>query len=243
MDFAALLRQLESAPNSTYRYPDAAAQIEAKLPPTKREAERLLWHDALSRAFGAEHPIAGVALDAGCGDGAYLLELSERFEHVGAGDPDARRVARARERCPGVPVFALGLEEALAGVEGVLRLAQSMQVLGHLSCEGAQRAMGRLARSLSPDGVLLLAVPYTNVFADEFRVSELGVPESRRVPREEYDELASRPRPGALPVRHLSMLSLTALLDGAGLRAEWSSPYGWLNYELADLLVLARAGR
>lgn len=243
MDFDSLLERLARLPESPYRYPDAAAGIEAKLPPSKREAERRLWAEALDRAFGgAPHPVPGIALDAGCGDGEYLPDLGRRFVHAFGLDADARRVAVARQRCPDVPAFAVEVApdaEALRELAGALRFAQCLQVLGHVPSESARAVVGALTGWLAPGGSLLLALPYTNEPFDDFRVSELGVAESRRVEREEYDAAATSPRPGTLPVRHFAMPSVMALLGEAGLLQDWACPYGWLSYEHADLMVLA----
>ncbi|HEY3447269.1 MAG TPA: methyltransferase domain-containing protein [Myxococcales bacterium] len=241
MDFPALLEHLSRLPDSPYRYPDAAAAIEAKLPPTKREAERRLWAEALDRSFGQAHPVPGTALDAGCGDGEYLPDLAARFEHAFGLDADARRIAAAHQRCPAVRCFPLEVSsEALPELDGQLCFAQCLQVLGHVSCVGSEKVMSRLAGWLAPGAHLLLAVPYTNEPFDDFRVSELGVAESHRVEREAYDAAADAPRAGTLPVRHFAMPSVQALLAAARLAPEWSSPYGWLSYQHADLMILAR---
>ena len=57
---------------------------------------------------------------------------------------------------------------------------------------------------------------------------------------EEYDACVAAELPGALPVRHFAMPSVSSLLRDAGLTQQWCAPYGWLSYELADLIVLAR---
>ena len=241
MDFLALIEHLARLPASPDRYPDAAAAIEAKLPPTKREAERRLWAEAVDRAFGPQRPVDGLALDAGCGDGEYLAELSDCFEDALGFDADARRVAVSRKRCPEVPSFALKVApDAVPVLAGQLRFAQCLQVLGHVSTSAAAGLVTRLAGWLSPGSPLLLALPYTNQPFDDFRISEIAVAESRRVEREEYDRVADDPQPGTLPVRHFSMPSVLALLAGARLSQDWTSPYGWLSYEHADLMVLAR---
>ncbi|MGC4119880.1 MAG: class I SAM-dependent methyltransferase [Myxococcales bacterium] len=242
MDFAALLTQLSHRPASAYRYPDAAAAIEAKLPPTKREAEHRLWAEGLDRAFGPTRPIGGVALDAGCGDGYYLADLARRFEHPFGLDADARRIEDARRRCPSVPTFPLEIsgDQDLPELAGQLAFIQCLQVLGHLSCPAAEKVLSRLTGWLAPGAYLLFAVPYTNEPYDDFRISELGVAESHPVEREEYDTAAEAPRAGTLPVRHFAMPSVQALLGTARLSQVWTSPYGWLSYQHADLMVLAR---
>lgn len=242
MDFPALIEHLSRLPASPYRYPDAAAAIEAKLPPTKREAERRLWAEAIDRAFGQARPFRGVALDAGCGDGEYLPDLFERFEHVVGLDADRRRVAEAKKRCPDVPTFPLEVSPRsdIPALGGRLCFVQCLQVLGHVSCGGSDAVMSRLAGWLAPGAHLLLAVPYTNEPFDDFRISELGVAESHPVEKEDYDAAAESPRAGTLPVRHFSMPSVQQLLGAARLAPEWSSPYGWLSYQHADLMILAR---
>jgi len=240
--FTTLVERLAREEKSTFRYPDAAGPIEAKLPASKREAELRLWDEALARAVGSERPARGIALDAGCGDGAYLGLLADRFERVVALDADERRAVSARARHPLVPVFALDLGAKVfeePALQGVLRFAQSMQVLGHLETARADQVLARLSSTLAPAGTLLLALPYTNARDDEFRISELDVAQSRQVGREEYDACVRSQTPGALPVRHFSMLSVSALLSGAQLAQSWCAPYGWLSYELADLMVLA----
>ena len=140
-----------------------------------------------------------------------------------------------------MPSFALEVApDAVPVLAGQLRFAQCLQVLGHVSPAAAAGIVTRLSGWLSPGSSLLLALPYTNEPGDDFRISEVAVAESRRVEREEYDLIADAPQPGTLPVRHFSMPSVLALLAGARLRQEWVSPYGWLSYEHADLMVLAR---
>jgi SAM-dependent methyltransferase len=241
--FATLLERLQREPESSFCYPDAAGPIEAKLPASKRESERRLWEEALLASLGSERPARGIALDAGCGEGEYLADLAERFERVLGVDADARRMHAARERHPGAAVFALDLGAPVLAeplFEGAFRFAQSLQVLGHVGVARAVELVGRLSRLVSPGGTLLLAVPYTNGFPDEFRISQEGVAESRVVSAEEYDACVAAQEPGSLPVRHFAMPSVSALLRGAGLTQQWCAPYGWLSYELADLMVLAR---
>lgn len=241
MDLRTLLALLDRLPPSDYLYPDAAAALEARLPASKRESERRLRDEALARAFGAERPARGIALDAGCGDGEHLRDLAARFEAALGLDADARRVALAHERCPEVPVRAIAIRTGLLPeLEGQLRFVQCLQVLGHSTCAAAEEILARLSTWLAPGAPLLLAVPYTNAFADDYRISELGEAASRPVEREEFDEAAASPRPGTLPVRHFAMPSVARLLAQAGLAQEWVSPFGWLSYEHADLLVLAR---
>ena len=167
--FATLVERLSREPESTFRYPDAAGPIEAKLPASKRESEKRLWDAALAGTFGPERPAPGIALDAGCGEGEYLPALCERFEHVLGLDADARRAHAARKRHPGADTFALDLCAPVLGepaFAGALRFAQSLQVLGHVRVARAAELVVRLATLLSPGGTLVLAVPYTNGFPD-----------------------------------------------------------------------------
>ncbi len=236
-----VLQLLRSVPPSTYLYPDAALALDAMLPATKREGERTLWLEALTRAFGDERPIRGAALDAGCGEGEHLPRLAERFEAVVGLEPDARRLESARRRSPTVPSFGLELDAPVLAdprLAGSFRFAQCLQVLGHIPCAAAERQLATLARLVEPGGAVLLALPYTNEFGDECRIARAT--ESRSVSPAEYDAFVPKATEGSLPVRHFAMPSIARLLEQAGLEQVWSAPYGWLNYQLADLMVLAR---
>ncbi|MBI5548863.1 MAG: methyltransferase domain-containing protein [Deltaproteobacteria bacterium] len=244
MDHAAILDRLSREPASSYLHPAFETELATKVPDSVRQAERALWDEALAQVLGAGRPSGGIALDAGCGDGEHLAGLAERFERVMGLEPDKRLAGLARERCPGaVPVFGIGLDcGALAepGIAGGFCFAQCLQVLGHVPCELATAMLSRLASLVGSGRAVLLSVPYTNEFADDFRVSIAGE-QQRRVSREEYDAIAARPIPGKLAVRHFSMLSIEAELARAGLRQSWSAPYGWVDYQRANLMILARS--
>ncbi|MBI5548864.1 MAG: class I SAM-dependent methyltransferase [Deltaproteobacteria bacterium] len=243
MDYDALLDHLGRAPATSYRYPHRDVDLDCTVHASMRREERALWEEALDRALGGSRVRAsGVALDAGCGTGEMLLGLAGRFEHVVGIEPDPRRSAQARERSPQTPVFTLGLGDPVLGeskLAGSFRFAHCLQVLGHVPCQAAGGLLSSLAGLVEPGGAVVLALPYTNGFEDLFRSSDLATLVGQPMERKAFDEAATLPQSGLLPVRHFSMLSIEPLLARAGLKPVWYAPYGWFDEQTANLIVLA----
>jgi SAM-dependent methyltransferase len=103
-------------------------------------------------------------LDAGCGPGQLLAELSLHFPHakVAGGDVSARSLERARKRCPDAELFPLDLgasdfEREHGGRLGRFDAIVCSEVLEHLSDDGL--ALARLRSLLEPGGHLVVTVP------------------------------------------------------------------------------------
>jgi SAM-dependent methyltransferase len=93
-------------------------------------------------------------LDAGCGSGRNMVELS-RFGRVSAIELSPTSVALARERDAGEVVEGSVLEMPFA--DASFELAASLDVIEHL--EDDVGALGELRRVVAPGGALLVTVP------------------------------------------------------------------------------------
>jgi SAM-dependent methyltransferase len=103
-------------------------------------------------------------LDAGCGPGQLLAELSLHFPHARlvGGDVSARSLESARQRCPEAELFALDLGSQAFDREHAARFGRydaivCSEVLEHLSDDAL--ALVRLRELLEPGGHLVLTVP------------------------------------------------------------------------------------
>jgi SAM-dependent methyltransferase len=93
-------------------------------------------------------------LDAGCGGGATLRYLRERYAHARGLELSNEAVAYARERGRDV---TQGSIEAMPFEDESFDLALALDVIEHVPDDGA--ALGELRRVLKPGGTLLLTVP------------------------------------------------------------------------------------
>src|SRR4029077_8814452 len=93
-------------------------------------------------------------LDAGCGSGRNMVELS-RYGTVSAIEVSPASVALARERCAGEVVEGSVLEMPFA--DASFDLAASLDVIEHL--EDDVGALRELRRVVAPGGCLLATVP------------------------------------------------------------------------------------
>lgn len=100
-------------------------------------------------------PLAGRALDLGCGNGGFLPELAARLPEVVGIDAYRESLARARRRAPkALLIEADVLAVPLAG--GRFDLVSALDVLEHVD---PARFLAEVARLAAPDGWLLLSVP------------------------------------------------------------------------------------
>lgn len=119
----------------------------------------------LIRRLLARHaPSARSLLDAGCGPGQLLADLSLHFPHARAagGDVSARSLAAARTRCPDAELFSLDLGAVDFDREHAARFGRfdaivCSEVLEHLPDDAL--ALARLRSLLEPGGHLLVTVP------------------------------------------------------------------------------------
>ena len=243
-----------AAASTAYRYPDTDNQMEGTVFSfAKREDEGRSWEELLSRAFpgeGAHTRVTGLALDAGCGLGAFVQRLRARFDDVFLVDGDAARaLAAARvagDSALGEHAFALRLDDGCLlspSLRGSFVFVQCLQVLGHVPRPVARAVMEALAHLVAPGGSLLLAVPFCGSPVDEFWVTFLdpvsGRPKPMPTSGAKYDGLAANPVGLNLPVRHFSMSSLTELVIDAGLGISATQPYHWFDELRGDLHLLA----
>jgi SAM-dependent methyltransferase len=232
--------------SDAYQYPDFDNHMEDTVF-AERDGERRAWEELFSRMPRARD---GIALDAGCGLGAYVAPLRAHFADAVFVDGDARRAAAtalvAGEGVPGTSVFAARLDgDALGAPElvGAFSFVQCLQVLGHVPQDAALAVVRRLASLLAHDGRLLLAVPFCEGPEDQFLVvsGEPGEPpRSTEISSERYDRLATIPKAAELPVRHFSMSSVRALCADVGLILEDAQRYHQFEAGRGDLFAVSR---
>src|SRR5262245_19838103 len=96
------------------------------------DADRPKWEALFARLGGGAR--IGSALDVGCGTGAFLARLAERFpgcRRAGI-ELDGERAARARERDPGAVVHAGDALEVATRLAGPFDLITLWDVFEHL---------------------------------------------------------------------------------------------------------------
>jgi SAM-dependent methyltransferase len=126
---------------------------------THRAEDRHWWYrgrrQVIERAIAAlDLPTGGRILDAGCGSGRNMVELSRRGVVTGVELSDTS-VALARERGAGEVISGSVLEMPFA--DDSFDLATCLDVIEHLEDDLA--ALRELRRVVAPDGSLLVTVP------------------------------------------------------------------------------------
>lgn len=126
---------------------------------THRAEDRHWWYrgrrEVIERAIAAlELPAGGRILDAGCGSGRNMVELSRRGVVTGVELSDTS-VALARGRGAGEVISGSVLEMPFA--DDSFDLATCLDVIEHLEDDLA--ALRELRRVVAPDGSLLVTVP------------------------------------------------------------------------------------
>jgi SAM-dependent methyltransferase len=103
-------------------------------------------------------------LDVGCGDGRMCAEVRRTFPHVTVAgvDPSQRAIAFARAFAPECDIVCGDIQspDVLPETFDVVLL---IEVLEHISPQGAQAFLAALGRRLAPCGTLILTVPSSNV--------------------------------------------------------------------------------
>jgi SAM-dependent methyltransferase len=126
---------------------------------THRAEERHWWYRGRRKVLNRVIKDLGLPqpariLDAGCGSGRNMVELS-RYGTVSAIEVSPASVALARERCAGEVVEGSVLEMPFA--DASFDLAASLDVIEHL--EDDVGALRELRRVVAPGGALLATVP------------------------------------------------------------------------------------
>lgn len=97
-------------------------------------------------------------LDVGCGSGALVRALVRRgCEAVGL-DPQAERIAEAREKVPEAR-FVEGSGDALPFDDASFEAVVFLNALHHVPVDGMDRALAEAERCLAPDGKLVVVEP------------------------------------------------------------------------------------
>jgi SAM-dependent methyltransferase len=153
---------------------------------------------------------ADLVVDAGCGTGAMLRELSTECRAVGL-DDHQESIDLARRKLNGrrawviqTALSAIPLEAGCAA--GVLLL----DVLEHL--DRPEDAVQEAIRVMQPGGLLIVTVPALRWLWSDW---DVALHHRRRYHRPDLRELVSRPE---LEILHLSYINTAMLLPIAGVR-------------------------
>lgn len=101
-------------------------------------------------------------LEAGCGLGAWVIFLNNRGYHIAGIDKDRQVIERLKRWKPSLDLTC-GEIERLPYEDNSLGAYISLGVVEHFE-EGTEKPLFEAYRVLKPGGVLVLTVPYTNLF-------------------------------------------------------------------------------
>src|SRR5439155_562338 len=126
--------------------------------PTSEDCDRELIHDVMLRHL----PQDGLIADAGCGAGRWPIHLRRLGYRVVGIDisPEAGRAARAEES--GLPI-TVGDVRRVPLKDGSVDAVLSLRVVEHDE-RGPDEALREARRILKPGGLLILSVPFNNLF-------------------------------------------------------------------------------
>jgi 2-polyprenyl-6-hydroxyphenyl methylase/3-demethylubiquinone-9 3-methyltransferase len=111
----------------------------------------------LRKAF-SDLPVGAQVLDAGCGNGEFLLFLSELGYKVSGFELSPAATLKARAIVPDARLATGSLERGMPFAPGFFAAVWCSEVLEHLF--DVHTAMSELNRVLVPGGLLALTVPY-----------------------------------------------------------------------------------
>jgi SAM-dependent methyltransferase len=229
-----------------YRYPDSGDRVTGTFI-QRHEPYDGYWTGSEDRALAkvAEELTAilgartGIkALDAGCGEGRLLPWLSRFSAAITASDPDAERLASARQ----VPVDDTELSFVQAPITdltgGPYDLVMCGYVIPHVPTADVVPILRRLAEVTAPGGALVLTYSRAPIGQEAFSLDSLesGTEvRSVRVGREEFDKAVREGAGPALPVHYFDPERLAADATEAGWRTAWEWTYHILeNLGTAD---------
>jgi SAM-dependent methyltransferase len=123
-------------------------------------AQRMVRLEAvLGPMVAASRGVPRAVLDAGCGDGAFLVFLRRLGLRVAGVELAEAAAARARRRCPDAEVRVGSLEDPpLPFEDASFDAIWCTEVLEHLF--HVHDALAELNRLLKPEGLLLVTTPY-----------------------------------------------------------------------------------
>jgi 2-polyprenyl-3-methyl-5-hydroxy-6-metoxy-1,4-benzoquinol methylase len=195
----------------------------------RRGAPSTQVSDALDEVLAVREAQVGrtalEVVDVGAGTGGFAVRLAKLGHHVTVVDPSPDALAAARWRADelGVTLTAVqGEASEIAGLvgDGAADLVVCHNVLEYVDSPAA--AMAAIARVLRPGGTV--SVLAANVVAAVLQRALAGrYEEARRLLTSNAADPA--PGPGAVPAqgltehRRFTLAELTALIEGAGLRA------------------------
>jgi SAM-dependent methyltransferase len=182
-------------------------------------------------------------IDAGCGTGTWLVEMSEVCRVLGLDDyEDSIRLARPRVEAVGGRVLKTALDRVDLP-DGCAAVVTLLDVLEHLDDDGA--ALEEMIRLVRPGGVIVITVPALRWLWSDWDVS---LHHRRRYGRGDLLRLVSRPGVEVLRCAYYN----SAVLPGVALvrlwrkfrrpprgaaRAEDRLPPAWLNGLLYRAMV------
>ena len=126
--------------------------------PTSEDCDRELIHGVMLRHL----PQGGLIADAGCGAGRWPIHLRRLGYRVVGIDisPEAGRAAHAED--PGLPI-TVGDVRRVPLKDGSVDAVLSLGVVEHDE-RGPDEALREARRILKPGGLLILSVPFNNLF-------------------------------------------------------------------------------
>jgi ubiquinone/menaquinone biosynthesis C-methylase UbiE len=95
-------------------------------------------------------------LDVGCGTGSHLARYAARGASVTGVDVEPAMLARARRRLGPEAVLVAAAGESLPFGDAAFDLVLTMTVLHALPAESAQRVLAEMARTVRPEGRVLV---------------------------------------------------------------------------------------
>ena len=150
-------------------------------------------------------------LDAGCGDGRYLVEVGDRAGRLAGLDISEGILATAREALKGAGLEAdlrQGNLEALPFADGEFDLVLCSQVIEHLLAP--ERGLAELARVLGSSGRLLLTTDNSQTLSRVLNAPRTGLLRLLRGRKPAFE----------FPHRSFAVREIADLIEAVGLRPE-----------------------